>query len=105
MITIYIYIYIYIYIVNGVKVYIVIVNGGWIRLWKFAGQYRNNHPDYRMHWCELVDEPKKQRNIIFLQEDLVLIKTKDLRAEKSRTFKTTLRSSVNYVFNAKVQQY
>ena len=32
----------------------------------------------------------------------MLIETKDLRAEKSRTFKTTLRFSVNYVFNAKV---
>lgn len=73
----------------------------WIRPWKLAGYYKKYYSGYRKHRCEVEDEPKEQRNLIFLHEDVVLITTKNRRTEKWPKFKTNLWLCINYFFNTK----
>ena len=65
-----------------------------------TGKYNS---DYREHRYELVDEPKKQPNRIFLHEDLEIKIIMDCRTPESCKFKRKLGFKLHDVINTKHQ--
>ena len=72
---------------------------------KLAVITRRFPPKYRKHRCELVDEPKKQSNIIFLHEGLAIKIIMDCRVDNglTRNFKKKLGLNLHDLINAKQQ--
>ena len=64
---------------------------------------RKYHSDYRKHRYELIDEPKKEPNRIFLHEDLAIKKIMFCRTQESCKFKRKLGFKLHDVINTKQQ--